>query len=98
MTCDRDHVYINGQAVRHTVACRDWICSECGSTLATRWFDMAPHWRTVCVNDPSHTPDGFVHQSTWGYLQGMRQLATVQAKEVLRHLPPELQDAIRAID
>lgn len=96
MTNDRYSVYIKGRAIPHNVACRDWVCGNCGGRLVTRWFEDAPHWRTLCFDDGDHDPDGFVHKGTWAYLEARRMMDGVTAREVFKHLPPEVQAAIEA--
>jgi len=96
VNCDREHVYIDGRAVLHATACRDWVCGECGSRLTTRWFDEAPNWRTVCASEPDHDADNFVHRSTWAYMEHRRLTGDAQAADVFANLPPELQAAILA--
>ena len=76
---DRDHVYVQGSAVLHSVARRDWVCSTCGGKLATRFYEDAPNWRTVCVADAHHDPDKFVHRATWEYLQAKQQAESIEA-------------------
>ena len=92
---DRDFISVRGQAIRHTTARRDWVCGVCGSNLATRWFMDAPNWRTICVNDPSHDPDKFVHKDSWAYMEHRRLTEAAQANDVFDHLPAELQAAIQ---
>ena len=93
---DRDHVYVKGVAILHITACRDWVCGQCGSRLVTYWFDDAPNWRTVCVGDATHGADGFVHRSTWAYMEHRRLTGEARAEDVFANLPPELQAAILA--
>jgi hypothetical protein len=93
----RDHITIGVIRVRHSTAVRDWIC-PCGGRLATRFFEDAPHWRTVCVADPTHDDQEFIHQSSYEYLQHRAHMDAAQAKDVFAHLPPELQAAILATE
>jgi len=93
---DRDAIRIRDKRIIHSTAQRDWMCSTCGSKLVTRFFDDAPHWRTVCAQDEAHDPDSFVHHSTWAYLEHKRLVEIAQADDVFAHLPPELQAAILA--
>ena len=95
MSQSRDFVSVRGIAVRHTTAQRDWLCGECGSRLATRWYEDAPHWRTLCIADPDHDPDKFVHKSSWAYIEHRRLTEAAQAQDVFDHLPAELQAAIQ---
>ena len=96
MNWDRDYTYIRGKPYHHSVVRRDWVCSTCGGGLATRWYETAPHWRTVCAKDEDHEVDGFVHKTTWQYLQHRDLVEAAQAQDVFTHLPPELQAAILA--
>jgi hypothetical protein len=95
MTQTRDHLTIGVIRVRHSTAVRDWICT-CGSKLVTRFFEDAPHWRTVCAADPTHDDQSFIHQSTYEYLQHRDAMDTAQAQDIFKHLPSELQAAILA--
>jgi hypothetical protein len=96
MTWDSQYTYIRGNPYPHATVRRDWVCSTCGSNLATRWYEDAPHWRTVCARDDSHSPDGFVHKTTWQYLQHRDLMEAAQTQDVFAHLPPEMQAAILA--
>jgi len=96
MANDRYHVYIKDRAIPHNTACRDWVCGSCGGRLVTRWFEEAPHWRTLCFHDSNHEADSFVHQGTWAYLEARRMMDGIKAREIFKHLPPEVQAAIEA--
>ena len=96
MNQDRDFITIGTVRVRHATACRDWVCGTCGGTLVTRFYQDAPHWRTVCSQDELHDSQQFIHQSTWEYLKHREFMDAAQAREVLEHLPPELQEAMAA--
>ena len=96
MTQERDTITLNGKAILHSTARRDWVCGTCGGALATRWFDEDPTWRTICTGDASHDPDRFVHQSTWAYLKHRRLKEAGEAQVVFDNLPDELQAAIVA--
>jgi transcription initiation factor TFIIIB Brf1 subunit/transcription initiation factor TFIIB len=90
MTQDRNGVMIQGRRISHSVAARDWYCS-CGYRVVTRWFEEEPHWRSVCANDESHSPDGFVHTKDIAYRQHTARMEEEKAKEVWAHLPEELR-------
>ena len=92
---DRDFISIRGQAIRHATARRDWVCGTCGSALTTRWFADAPNWRTICINDPSHDCDAFVHKNAWAWIEHRRLTEAAQAEDVFNHLPAELQAQIQ---
>ena len=94
MNQSRDFVSVRGQAIRHTTATRDWVCGTCGGRLVTRWFEDAPHWRTLCFTAPEHSQDKFVHKQSWAYIEHRRHMEAAQAQDVFDHLPPELQAAI----
>ena len=94
MTQDRDYLTVRDIQVRHSTACRDWVCGICGGMLVTRFSDELPHWRTVCFQDAAHDDQKFVHHSTWEYLQHRDYFDAAEAREVLEHLPAELQAAI----
>ena len=98
MTQSRDFLQIGPIQVRHSTAARDWVCGTCGGSLVTRFYDAAPHWRTVCAQDESHDDQKFVHKSTWEYLEHRQYMDAAQAKEVFAHLPTELQAAIVAAE
>ena len=93
---DRDYIQIRDHRVLHTTACRDWVCGTCGGRLTTRFFEAVPNWRTICFTDASHDPDTFVRRTTWEYLEARRQAESIEAGEVLAHLPAKLQLAIKA--
>ena len=71
---DRDYTSIRGRAVLHSVARNGWVCGICGSRLATRWFDVAPNWRTVCANDQEHDKDEFVTSGAYARLEHERMM------------------------
>ena len=91
MNQDRDGLQIRNLYIGHGTARRDWVCGCCGASLATRWFEQEPNWRTVCTNDPEHPADSFVHKASWAYRQARCQLEAMQAGDVFDHLPPELR-------
>ena len=97
MTQARDHLTIGIIRIRHSTAVRDWLC-PCGSKLVTRFYDDAPHWRTVCAANPGHDDQEFVHQSTYEYLEHREYMDAAQAQDVFTHLPPELQAAIQTAE
>lgn len=90
----RDYVQIKDRTVLHSTARRNWVCGTCGGKLTTRFCKAAPHWQTVCIADPDHDPDAFIHGSTWEYLEAKRQAESIEASEVFAYLPKELQEAI----
>ena len=96
MTQSRDFIQIGPIQVRHSTAVRDWICGACGGKLATRFFDVAPNWRTVCTRDASHDDQAFIHKSTAEYLEHREGMNAALAEDVFNHLPPELQAVIAA--
>jgi transcription initiation factor TFIIIB Brf1 subunit/transcription initiation factor TFIIB len=98
MGYDRNTVTIRGKRILHSTAQRDWVCGVCGSGLATRWFADAPHWRTVCTNEPGHDPDAFIHRHMIPYIQHEQMADELTASDVLAHLPPELQAEIERRD
>ena len=96
MNQDRDFITIGTIRVRHSTAVRDWVCGKCGSRLKTIFVEDAPHWLTVCAWDNAHHPDHFIHKSTAEYLKHREFMDAAQAREVLEHLPAELQAAMAA--
>ncbi len=90
---NRDGVVIRGEHVPHSVAARDWYC-ECGQKVVTRWFEIGPHWRSVCSADGDHPPDNFVHTKAIEFVQWKNVQERLEAEDVLSQLPPELQAAI----
>jgi len=86
----RDHETVRGRDILHSTLRRDYVCGECGSRLTTRWFEDAPHWRTVCFQDTGHASSQFVTSTTWEIQKAM---ATAMAEDVLIHLP----DHVRAM-
>ena len=87
---DRTYTYIRGNPIRHDTCARDFICA-CGSRLTTRWFDDEPHWRTVCMADPEHSPDSFITKGRAEYERHVALVEQLAANEILSNLPPELQ-------
>ena len=83
-----------GDHVPHHTAQRDYVCGACGGKLSTRWFDDAPHWRTVCTGNAGHSADGFVKSASYEYRKVERILDQEQARDVFAGLPAELQAAI----
>jgi len=96
VTHDRDYTWVKGVAHLHSTLRTRWVCGECGSQLTTRWYDDDPNWRTVCMGDADHHPDGFVTSATYAYHEAQRQLDSHKALDVFENLPAELQAAIRA--
>jgi hypothetical protein len=49
----------------------------------------------VCPNDIEHDPDKFVHTKAIPYVQFQVQCEELEAEEIFKHLPEDLQEAIR---
>jgi len=98
VTQSRDYLTIRDIQVRHSTACRDWVCGTCGSKLVTRYYADRLWWRTECAAMSAHDDQKFVHHSTWEYLQHRDYFDAAEAREILNHLPAELQAAIQAAE
>ena len=94
MTQSHDYLTIGTIRVRHTTAARDWVCGTCGGKLVTRYYADRLWWRTECAAHSYHDDQQFIHQSTYEYLQHRDHFDAAEAREVLEHLPAELQAAI----
>jgi hypothetical protein len=90
---DRDYISIRGLGVRHTTACRDYVCGECGGRLVTRC--LAGQWVTMCAENGSHDPDEFIHKTSWAWREHERMKEAAQAQDVFDHLPAELQAVLK---
>lgn len=93
MVQDRNGVTIKGKHVLHSVARRDYYCS-CGHRVTTRWFEEAPHWRSVCIADETHDPDGFVHSHAIPYVQFRMAVEDAKSEQVWEGLPEEFREEI----
>ena len=94
MTQDRYGVMIRGKRVQHSTAARDWYC-RCGYKIVTKYFEEAPHWRSVCASgNEGHDPDQWIHTGSLGYVEWQRMVESLTAQEVFEHLPKEVQEAI----
>jgi hypothetical protein len=91
----RDGVLIHGQRIPHDTLARTWVCGTCGCRLVTRYNYG---WETVCSADPHHNPEKFLHRSAWAYVEARQQMADAQARDILTHLPADLQAAIQKGD
>lgn len=90
---DRYGIHVNAViTVSHDTADRDYRCGECGSRLVTRYVDG--QWLTMCARDSSH--EGIVHKAKWAAQQQRELQQQEVAREVMAHLPAELQAAILA--
>lgn len=96
MSYDRDYTTVKGKPRLHTTLQRDWVCGTCGGRLVLRWFEEAPNWRTVCFDNPTHEPDGFVHSSSWAYREDRQRMEAMTADHIFKQLPDELQESILA--
>ena len=96
MTQDRYGITIDGKHFIHSTVQRDYLCDECGSKLATRWFEDEPgHWRTVCTADPSH--DGIIHKMRAAYIEQEQMVGAIIAADVWDGLPQELREQLKEV-
>ena len=91
---DRYGLVIRGKHVEHRIAESSWRCGICGSRLVTRWFEESPNWRTLCYQDRVHDSQKFIHATSSAYHEGRKRLESMQARDVFRHLPAELQETL----
>jgi len=96
VTQSRDFITIGPIQVRHSTACRDWVCGTCGSRLVTRYYADRLWWRTECAANSAHDDQKFIHKSTQEYIEHRELMDAAQAQDVFEHLPAELQAAIAA--
>ena len=95
---DHDFQRVGNQRILHTTLKRDWVCGICeGKLITLPELDEETRtctWRTVCSQDATHDPNAFIH--TWAAARraSQRLMEHLEAREVFRHLPEELQDAI----
>lgn len=96
---DHDGMTIRGKWVRHTTLQRDFVCGECGGGLALRAYphevERRTEWRTVCVANPGHDPNSFIHKHYAAALKSQRLMEQAEARDILAHLPAEFQTAIK---
>ena len=95
---DQDGQTLKGHYILHSTLRRDFVCGECGSRLITKLHmneeSRRCEWRTVCAADPEHSPSGFIHTNQAARREAERLTESLRAREVFRHLPQELQEAI----
>lgn len=90
---DRNGLTIKGKYVLHSVARRYYWC-ECGHKVTTRWFEEEPHWRSVCMGDETHDPDGFIHSNAVPYVQARVAVEDMKSGQVWEGLPEEFREEI----
>ncbi len=88
---------INNVEVPHATLTRQWCCGTCAEQgedgkLTTNY--IGGEWVTFCRAHPEHPVEKFITLSKAFYQWQKAELDKIKAREVLEHLPPEVQAII----